>query len=191
MLSRKSRKIRNKKQFKKRQKNVSKVISGGDGDETRSRNRLISSEAVKDLKFENLETTLRLTQNEFKVYNQLWVEILDMSYDKQIPDEAWVDLDKTSYTRHGQRWVVAVTEPLLVNFSVASGLSKLLIGDIISFLKQVDDGLTDKFHKREFFTFLKLVAIVQANVDITNARFTINSLQRLTKLPIIGSSTSG
>jgi len=109
-----------------------------------------------------------------------------MSYDKQIPDEAWVDLDKTAHTRHDQRWVVAVTEPLLVNFSVASGLSKLLIGDIISFLKRVYGDLTENFHKREFFTFLKLVALAQANYPIT-----IDSLSTPTKLPIIGSSTSG
>jgi len=62
MLSRKSRKIRNKKQFKKRQKNVSKVIRGGSAANPDS-DREICQKGVNSLMIEHLKENLKYIIN--------------------------------------------------------------------------------------------------------------------------------
>ena len=200
-----SRKIRKKNQVKKRQKNVSKVIRGGSSSSATGRSsssatgrssssatkgtlEILHKSLVNSLMFKTLETELAITENDLKVYNQLWVEVLDGHKDS-------VELD----THSGEKCkIVVVNSNILVDFSAASGLSSLQIADAVNFVTtppfetriewkgKMHVKESGKYiHKREFFTFLKLVALAQENKPIE-----ITSLTKKTMLPIIGSSTS-
>jgi hypothetical protein len=138
--------------------------------------------------FKTLKVDLAITENDIKVYNQLWVEVLDGHKDS-------VELVIPGKKKCK---IVVVNSNILVDFSAASGLSSLQIADAVNFVttpsfeKRIGwtGGLVVKgsgkyIHKREFFTFLKLVAFTQMGLPIDT------ELTKKTQLPIIGSSTSG
>ena len=159
MLSRKNRK--KKLNLKKNKKNVSKIIRGG------SLNNFIPLLDMY-LSYETLKKELNISREKFILYNKLWLDVLEIQMKK--PTEKSVNMNDgisvvavDLYSLES----ISVDPPLLIDLWLLALLTPRIMASLKPINTQEDWEAERKklfFHKRDFFTFLKLVEIKKAGL---------------------------
>ena len=181
-MGKKLRRI-SKKQVQKRQRNSSKVIRGGSTSGSTS-----GASALPPLHYKTLNSELSISPSDLEVYNKLWVEVLDIH---KVGERGWRERDERRKQIGKLITDFIVMEAAVLKIFYATGLPLKSHENAFKQANTNKDGLT----KREFFTYLKLIALEQAGepVNIVLAAGELVSMPNLTTktpLPIIGSSTS-